>query len=102
MNERYDQNFQEGDKHMSRKIEVTVHSVKEDGLPDMDALSGRVALIFDGCVVSGWPLRDIPGSPRDTGRWEGNTDVAHKRHFLGVTHWLEFPEPLHQIEGGRG
>lgn len=76
---------------MSKEITVTVHSIKEDGLPDMSGVVGRVAFIFDGCIVSGWPL---PG----TDRWEGDSDVAHHREMVGVTHWVEFPQPLWELE----
>jgi hypothetical protein len=75
---------------MSREITVRVHEVAVDGLPDMDALVGRVALIFDGCVVSGWPVEaDGDGDIL----WEADGDVGHGRLLAGVTHWLEFPEP---------
>jgi hypothetical protein len=77
---------------MSREMTVAVHSVAEDGLPDMDQLTGRVVLIFDGCLVSGWPL------PRRGDLWEGNTDVAHGRPMAGVTHWIELPVPGWEIE----
>lgn len=80
---------------MGTNITVTVHSIAEDGLPDMDTLTGRVALIFDGCVVSGWPLRAFAdGGER---LWEGNSDVSHLRPFGGVTHWIEFPVPVWEI-----
>lgn len=76
---------------MARQITITVHDIAEDGLPDMDSLTGRVAFLFDGCIVSGWPL--AYGN-----FWEGNSDVSHGRKFLGVTHWVEFPEPVWEIE----
>jgi hypothetical protein len=88
---------------VSRSIEVKVHVIAEDGLPDRDdrELVGRVAFIFDGCVVSGWPL----GAGEDAdqgyiGLWEGNSDVARNVRFANVTHWLEFPEPVWQIDRG--
>lgn len=75
-------------------ITVKLHSVADDGLPDMDQLGGRVALVFDGCVVSGWPAgRDDDGGPL----WEANTDVGHNRPLHGVTHWLEFPVPVWEL-----
>lgn len=80
---------------MPRDLTVRVHSVAEDGLPDMDALTGRVAFIFDGSVVSGWPLSDGRYNPP---RWEADSDVGRVTQFEGVTHWVEFPEPLHRIE----
>ena len=73
-------------------VTVTVHAIADDGLPDFTTdrtLVGRVAFLFDGCIVSGWPL---PG-----GLWEANTDVGHGRPFGGVTHWVEFPRPLREF-----
>jgi hypothetical protein len=78
-----------------KQITATVHPIATDGLPDMDKLTGRVAFIFDGCIVSGWPVRRDPDG---TMLWEGDTDVSHGRLFHGVTHWLEFPEPTWNLE----
>jgi hypothetical protein len=75
-------------------IKVKLHSVAEDGLPDMDRLIGRVALIFDGCVVSGWPTGQGGGGAQ---LWEADTDVGHNRFLRGVTHWLEFPVPVWKL-----
>lgn len=74
-------------------ITVQVFQTKKHGLPNMSDLSntGRVAFIFDGCVVSGWP---VPG----TKLWEPNSDVGRSRNYMGVTHWLLFPEPVWDIE----
>lgn len=79
-----------------REITVRVHEIATDGLPDMESggLTGRVALIFDGCIVSGWPLNSV-GYP---GEWEGDTDVSHGRRFGGVTHWIELLEPAWNLE----
>lgn len=82
-------------------MRVTVHEIAGDGYPDMDALTGRVAFIFDGCVVSGWPLHVVP-TDHDTpysGLWEADSDVGRPRPFDGVTHWIEFSEPLHGVGG---
>lgn len=49
-------------------MEIKVRKIAEHGLPDMDKLVGRVAFIFDGCIVSGWPL-DPDG---DEIPWEAN------------------------------
>lgn len=76
------------------ELVVRVHAIAEDGLPDMDRLTGRVAFLFDGCIVSGWPLRD--------GTWEADSDVGHGRPFGGVTHWVEFPAPIWQVQRGIG
>jgi hypothetical protein len=83
---------------------VKVHEVATDGYPDMDKLVGRVAFLFDGCIVSGWPLfrakLEAQGSSargvRD-GDWEADSDVGHPGTFGGVTHWVEFPKPLHSF-----
>ena len=69
-------------------MNIIIRPIATDGLPNMDALTGRVAFIFDGCIVSGWPL-----SPDSSGDilWEADSDVGHGRPFHGVTHWIEFP-----------
>lgn len=74
-----------------REITVKVHEVTTDGLPDGEHLTGRVAFIFDGCVVTGGPL---PGGLL----WAGDTDVSHNQPLSGVTHWLEFPVPVWELE----
>lgn len=91
---------------MSRKMEVIVHDVATEGIPEMtgfdDALVGRVAFIFDGCIVSGWPMVEedggIPTDDNDNPLWEGNHDVARHTLFANVTHWVEFPVPVWEIE----
>lgn len=77
------------------RMNVIVHEIAVDGLPDMDNddLTGRIAFVFDGCVVSGWPLTRV-GQPH---LWEANTDVGHNQPFGGVTHWIEFPVPVSWI-----
>jgi hypothetical protein len=77
---------------MTSELTVRIHAIAEDGLPDMDRLVGRVAFLFDGCIVSGWPLNGE--------LWEADSDVGHGRPFGGVTHWIEFPEALHAIGKG--
>ena len=82
---------------MSADLTVKVHAIAEDGFPDMDELTGRVAFIFDGCIVSGWPLGN--GLQHGfSGRWEANSDVGRMTRFEGVTHWVEFPVPIREIE----
>lgn len=89
------------------ELTVKIHEIATDGLPDMDALAGGVAFVFDGCIVSGWPLipehLDEPDadvvyhhSQGDT-LWEANSDVGRNVKFANVTHWVEFPVPLHRI-----
>ncbi len=77
------------------EMTIKVHEIATDGLPDMEALAGRVAFIFDGCIVSGWPLDGAGPAVL----WEANSDVGSTRPFAGVTHWVEFPwEWLVRIE----
>lgn len=85
---------------MPHNLTITVHSIAEDGYPDMDVLTGRVLFLFDGCAVSGWPLHVVPtdhGTPH-SGLWEGNSDVSHGQPFSGVTHWIELPTPAWDME----
>lgn len=78
-----------------KTIEVKVHEIASDGLPAMDSLTGRVAFIFDGCLVSGWPLPDHPIEGEIP--WEANSDVGNGNMFISVTHWVEFPVPVWKI-----
>lgn len=79
-----------------REITVRIREIATDGLPDPDTTVGRVAFIFDGCVVSGWPAADGPS------HWEADSDVGIPGKFDGVTHWLEFPEPVWKLERPTG
>lgn len=84
---------------MSSRISVIVHEVEADGLPDMSdsALEGRVALISNGIVVSGWPLKRGPAEQR----WEADPDVGGCcPQLFEVSHWLEFPVPVWELTGG--
>ena len=71
-----------------RDITVRIHSVMIDGKPDMHRLTGRIAFVFEGGVRSGWPV------PNSEDSWE---DSVTGRVFLGITHWIEFPEPLYHF-----
>jgi hypothetical protein len=92
---------------MSTEMTVRLHPIATDGLPNMENLTGQVAFIFDGCIVSGWPLlRDDPEVADVYARhdyqgadtlWEADSDVGHNRPFGNVTHWVEFPEPLYTV-----
>lgn len=76
-----------------REVTIRIHDIAEDGLPDMDALVGRVAFIFDHEIVSGWPLHrrdEEDGSVL----WEADSDIGRHGPFYGVTQWVEFPESL--------
>ena len=77
-------------------MEIKVRKIADHGLPDMDNLTGRVAFIFDGCIVSGWPL-DPDG---DEIPWEANDDVGRHGKFYGITHWVEFPVTFFDMEHG--
>lgn len=82
---------------MSKELTIKVHAVAVDGLPDMDddSMTGRVAFIWDGQVIPGWPLRE---EEPDVTVWEGDTDVTGNcREFHGVTHWIEFPVPMWKL-----
>lgn len=85
-----------------RELTIKVHTIAEDGYPDMEALVGRVLFIFDGCIVSGWPLHVVPTdySTAYSGLWEADSDVGHGRPFSGVTHWIELPMTEWEIERG--
>ncbi len=105
---------------MSKEIVVKVHEITVDGLPTND-MNGRVAFIFDGCIVTGWPLipEEFPhlytpekiaeyvkagrgaAEASDEERasmvrllWEADGDVGDNMPRGGVTHWVEFPAPL--------
>ena len=84
---------------MSKAMQVIIHDIATDGLPDWDdpTMSGRIALIFDGCIVSGWTLNGINETDDDgLPLWEGDSDVSHGRPFAGVKCWVEFPIPLRE------
>ena len=69
---------------------MEVRTVKEHGLPDMDKLTGRVAFIFDGCIVSGWPLDN-------SDEWEANEDVGRHGTFIGVEKYIVFDKPINEL-----
>jgi hypothetical protein len=75
------------------EIVVKVHRIAEDGLPNMDALVGRVGFIWDGALFSGWPLDVDEEGEVD---WEANE--AWRGSLSSVTHWLEFPDPFWEVE----
>lgn len=76
-------------------MEIKIHDIATAGLPDMERLTGRVAFVFNGCIVSGWPLRD--GGNGETA-WEADSDVGRGGAFFGVTHWVEFPVPVWKMK----
>lgn len=86
---------------MSTNVTVTVHAVAEDGLPDMDReeMVGCIAFIWNGAIVSGWPIGpEYEGDDDpDEVRWEPSED-RFGGPVMGVTHWVEFPEPPWRYE----
>lgn len=83
-----------------REVTVKIHEIAIDGMPDTGALTGRVAFLFDGCIVTGWPLRTTPTdhSTPHSGYWEADSDVGRNVRFGSVTHWVEFPDPVWAYE----
>ena len=95
-----------------QKIEIEIHEIAVDGLPNMDELINRVAFIFDGCLISGCPLvvekpnkysepvnlkRHEDYAPGSV--WEGNEDVARGECiFGGITHYLVFPVSISSLK----
>lgn len=75
---------------------MKIRSIKKHGLPDMAKLTGRVAFIWDGCIVSGWPL--YPENSFDKGEWEANDDVGRHGKFKGVTTYVVFDKPVWDYE----
>lgn len=73
---------------------MKVYTIKQDGLPNMDKLVGRVAFIFDGSIVSGWPLR-----PDNDGNvlWEADEDVGRHGVFNGVEKYVVFDVPVWEL-----
>ena len=77
------------------KAEIKIHLIAEDGLPNMDELTGRVAFIWDGDIYSGWPI-DEAYSLEDGSTWE-----VSEGPFLpksGVHAWVEFANDFMDIE----
>jgi hypothetical protein len=79
---------------MSTSIEVTLHKISEDGMPDMHELLGRVAFIWDGYIVSGWPRPQDEMDDPDESVWETADDTLGDWDFEGVEYWMEFPVAL--------
>lgn len=75
--------------------DMKIHTIQKHGLPDMEKLTGRVAFIFDGCVVSGWPL--YPEHSHDKSEWEADSDVGHHGKFVGVEKYIVFDKPIWEL-----
>jgi hypothetical protein len=71
-----------------------VYDVKKDGLYDKndESLNGRVAFIFDGCIVSGWYLDEE--DENDGLLWEANDDVGRSNTFGGIEKYIIFDVPI--------
>lgn len=89
---------------------MKVYTIAEHGLPTDDSgdlkpeLTGRVAFIFDGCVVSGWPLYNIHlRYPENNyaiytvNDWEADTDVGKSGVFTGVEKYVIFEKPIWEL-----
>lgn len=76
-------------------IKVTVFETEKDGLPDMSVLTGRVAFLFDGSTVSGWPL--YPEHSKNRDEWEADGDVGRHGRFCGVKKYIVFDKPIWEL-----
>ena len=74
-----------------RTLTVELREVAVDGLPDMDAVLGRVGILWDGEIVSGWPISAEYGGIREGVQlWEPAED-RFGGSLSGVTHYVVFP-----------
>lgn len=80
---------------MAKEIVVSLHSIDEDGLPNEEQRTGRVAFVWDGYVVSGWPIS--PEFSSEPNLWEP-ADDRFGGPVRGVTHWVEFPVPTWRLQ----
>jgi len=88
-----------------RTVEIKIHEIAKDGLPPesryhagvRDDLVGRVAFLWDGHIVTGWPLKELDSEDGSI-LWEADHDVGAHGKFYGVTHWIEFPVPVWDLE----
>lgn len=76
---------------MSKEYTVKVHTISEDGLPDMEKLVGRVAFIWDGAICSGWPTELADPSDPESMQWESSEDALGGLQLYGVKKWIELP-----------
>lgn len=72
------------------RVWVEFFTIETDGLPDMndDDNIGRIAFIWDGKIVSGWPCRG-----EDPDVWTPSED-RFGGPVAGVKKWVRFPAPL--------
>lgn len=82
---------------MPFNMTVKFHSVDQDGYPSYElTTTGRVAFIWDGYIVSGWPIHHIvrrDGTTYPEGTWQP-ADDRFGGPVAGVTDWVEFPMSL--------
>lgn len=89
---------------MSKELTVKIHSIAEDGLPDMEKLTNRVAFFWDGGILNGWPStrEECENAGFEYGEvWTGAED-RYLGPYGGVTHWVEFPTKIVAIERNLG
>lgn len=69
---------------------MKVYDIKKDGMYDQndESLSGRIAFIFDGCIVSGWVM--------ENGNWEADSDVGRNGEFHkdAIHKYIIFDKPI--------
>jgi hypothetical protein len=88
---------------MSIAHTIIVHDVADGLPPDTDDMVGRVAFIWNGAIVSGWPVRSGDPSRTFQGYWEPSEDaLGSGRKFHGVDFWVELPVPGWMLGPGRG
>lgn len=69
-----------------------VYDLEIDGYPDGQKLIGRLAFIWDGCIVSGWPISNFHPD-----EWEANLDVGRTGVFKGVKKYVVFNKPVWEL-----
>lgn len=77
-----------------KDLTVQLCEISIDGLPDMQALAGRVAFLWDGHIMTGYPLLDKDPHGHT---WEGDSDFARPNGFAEITHYVIFPAPLAEL-----
>jgi len=82
---------------MVMEIKVNVFETEKDGLPNMDELVGRVAFIFDGNIVNGYPLKGSEDEEYTEFDWEADSDVGRHGVFSGVKKYVVFDKPMWQL-----
>ena len=97
---------------MPINLNAILHSVEEDGLPDMtdESMAGRVAMVLDGGIVSGWPIAFDVEDPENYNvnqdgdvPWTTAEDIGgDDEEFYGVRYWIEFPVAAWDMESIKG